>query len=397
MTSHAATEVRSLTLRKDKEFALLRGHPWVYGEAFKDVPDDLEMGEAVALRSHKGMDLGLGYVDLDSPILVRRIDGRPGDGFAERITGRITAAVALRRSWFDPKSTDAWRVINGEGDGIPGLVVDRFGTALSLQVYSAGLEPWLDHIVERLRRELPEIKLIWRRDQVKRAKRVGDGLLLGDRAPDSIEFRENGMKFRADLVSGQKTGFFLDQRDNRDLVRRIARGKRVANVCGYTGAFSVAALTGGATSVVTVDLAGPALREAERNLVLNGFAVKPGDLVTADMFAYLEDSSGPKFDLLIVDPPSMAKNRRDVPNALRAYTKLNRLAMGRLNPRGLLFTASCSSQVGRDDFLSAVTDAARSCGRFTRILAETHHGIDHPIGLGHPEGRYLHGLLLEVA
>ena len=389
--------VRSLTLRKDKEFALLRGHPWVYGEAFKEIPADLAMGEAVALRSHKGMDLGLGYVDLDSPILVRRIDGRPGESIEKRISGRIAAAVALRRSWFDPKTTDGWRVINGEGDGIPGLVVDRFAHALSLQVYSAGLEPWLDLVVRSLRRELPEIKVIWRRDQVKRAKRVGDGLLLGDKAPDAVEFRENGLKFRADLVSGQKTGFFLDQRDNRDLVRRIARGKRVANVCGYTGAFSVAALAGGATSVVTVDLAGPALREAERNLRLNGFPVKPDDLVTADMFAYLEEAMGLSFDLLIVDPPSMAKNRRDVPNALRAYTRLNRLAIGRLNAGGMLFTASCSSQVGRDDFLGAVTEAARAGGRFARILAETHHAIDHPIGLGHPEGRYLHGLLLEVA
>ncbi|MBF0500698.1 MAG: class I SAM-dependent rRNA methyltransferase [Candidatus Riflebacteria bacterium] len=424
---------RTLILKKDKEFSLLRGHPWIYREAVKEPPPDLAMGEEVILRSHKGFDLGCGYVDPDSPILVRRVEGAANADLRARLCDRIAAAVALRRSLFDEKTTNAWRAINGEGDGIPGLVVDRYGTALSLQIYSLGLEPYLDIIVTALRKALPEVTLIRRRDQVRRARTAAgsshghafdphsrlsktnetsdrsrktgkdqkntedhDALLLGRTMPPFVAFSENGMKFRADLVGGQKTGFFLDQRDNRDLIRRVARGRRCANVCGYTGAFTVAALAGGAKSCVTVDIAEPALREAEKIIQLNGFAAAKHDFITADMFKFLENTKNGPYDLLIVDPPSMAKSRRDVPLALKAYTRLNRLAFSRVAPGGLLFTASCSAQVGRDDFISAVTDALRSTGRFARFLVESHHAPDHPIAVGHPEGRYLHGLLIEV-
>ncbi|MFZ2960080.1 MAG: class I SAM-dependent rRNA methyltransferase [Candidatus Ozemobacteraceae bacterium] len=404
---------RTLTLKKDKEFALLRGHPWVYREAVKEPPADLAMGEEVLLRSHKGFELGRGYVDPDSPILIRRVEGRAEADLRSRIHDRILAAVALRRSLFDEKKTNAWRAINGEGDGIPGLVVDRYGTALSLQIYSLGLEPYLSIIVGALRKALPEVTLIRRRDQVRRARtgssgsntlnsadddghRADGALLLGRSMPPFVTFSENGLKFRADLVGGQKTGFFLDQRDNRDLVRRIARGRRCANVCGYTGAFTVAALVGGAKSCITVDIAAPALREAEENLRLNGCSFSKQDFVVADMFKFLENPASGMFDLLIVDPPSMAKNRRDQPVAIKAYTRLNRLAFARVAPGGLLFTASCSAQVGRDDFLGVVTEAARAAGRSARLLVESHHASDHPIALGHIEGRYLHGLLIEV-
>ncbi len=388
-------DIAELILKKDKEFGLRRGHYWVYREAVKRIPDHLETGSEVLVVSHKGDDLGRGYIDLDSPILVRRIDGDSEQSLDTLIRKRITDAVRLRRSCFDEKHTNGYRVVNGEGDGIPGLIVDRYAAALSVQLYSLGLEPWVDTICETLRRELPGIRWIYRRNQVRRAKSGGDALVFGRDFPGTITFLENGLSFRVDLASGQKTGFFLDQRDNRALIRQMARGKTVANVCGYTGGFSVAALAGGARSVITVDSAGPALEEAARNLELNGYAIDRNPLEKADMFRFLEDHPQ-AYDLLIVDPPSMAKNRGDVPQALRAYQKLNQLALEAVKPHGLLFTASCSAYVGREDFLKTMSFAAQSTRRTTRILAETHHAIDHPISLGHPESRYLHGLLLAV-
>ncbi|HNV71948.1 MAG TPA: class I SAM-dependent methyltransferase, partial [Candidatus Ozemobacteraceae bacterium] len=228
-------EAAELILKKDKEFGLRRGHYWVYREAVKRIPESLDTGSEVRVVSHKGDDLGRGYVDIDSPILVRRIDGDPELSLDKLIRTRVIDAVRLRRSCFDEKQTTGYRLINGEGDGIPGLVVDRYASALSVQLYSLGLEPWFSAICETLRREISGIRWIYRRNQVRRAKAGGDGLVFGRDFPGSVTFLENGMSFRVDLASGQKTGFFLDQRDNRALIRTVARGKTVANVCGYTG------------------------------------------------------------------------------------------------------------------------------------------------------------------
>jgi len=232
---------------------------------------------------------------------------------------------------------------------------------------------------------------------VKRASGPAAGLIFGKDMPEKLRFRENGLKFQTDLMSGQKTGFFLDQRDNRALIRQVARGRKAANVCGYTGAFTVAALAGGATRVVTVDSAKPALAEASDNLKINGFDPAKNPLIAADMYDFLDSDRSETFDLLVVDPPSMARNRADLERAVRAYVKLNTLAINRLSPGGLLFTASCTSQLGRDEFASAVTEACRRAGRRARIIRESFHALDHPIALSHPEGRYLKGLLLEIA
>lgn len=386
----------TLRLKKNREFALQKGHPWVFGDALTAPPPALATGDEAAVISHKGESLGIGYVDTDSNILVRLVEGAAGESLDQRIAARLAGAVRLRLGGFDGGDTTAYRLVNGEGDGLPGLVIDRYADALSLQLYSLGLEPRLDLIVRTLVAQVPGLRWIWRRNQVKRAATgAGAGLLFGRDLPAKIRFREAGLQFQTDLQHGQKTGFFLDQRENRQLVRRFARGRRVANVCGYTGGFTVAAIAGGAVRTLTIDTARPALVEAEANLALNCFAGPAHELRAADMFEFLA-APGEAFDLIVLDPPSMARSQADVPQALKAYHKLNHDALRRLPCGGLLFTASCTGHVHRDAFLEMLVQAALRARRPVRLLAETHHAPDHPVALGHPEGRYLKGFLLEV-
>jgi 23S rRNA (cytosine1962-C5)-methyltransferase len=386
-----------LELKKDRDFAVFSGHPWVYREAVKAFPEKILPGSPVEVFSHRGQFLGLALADPESTIVLRVLSGsRPGEEIREVIKRNISQAAAIRRAGFDPARTNACRVINGEGDGLSALIVDQFADALSLQTYSPAWEPYIDLVVETLHGLFPEVKWIYRRNQVRRAETTREGCIFGRNFPGKIRFRENDRLFEADLAHGQKTGFFLDQRDNRHLVGSLASGRRVANVCGYTGAFSVYALTGGAEEVVTVDSAAPALEQAKINLALNGFSSRDNPLVRADMLEFLKQETPGRFDLIVLDPPSMAKARKDVPRALNTYRALNQAAAKALKPGGLLFTASCSSQVGREDFLRVIQEASRKAETKMKLLAETHHGLDHPIALGHPEGRYLHALLLEV-
>jgi len=389
--------IQSIRLKKNKEFALLKGHPWVFREAVAQGACELRTGQEAVVISHKGEYLGRGYIDADSNILIRLVVGNEEDSISRRIERRLAQAVRLRESFFLDQKTTAWRLVNGEGDGIPGLVIDRYSDALSLQIYSLGLEPFLDLIVGTLLKLIPGLRWIWRRNQVRRAAASeGAGLLHGSDLPEEIRFQECGLQFQTDLKHGQKTGFFLDQRENRQLVRRFARGRRLANVCGYTGGFTVAAIAGGASRTLTIDTAQPALEEAQANLSLNRFSAKCHETRRMDMFDFLANP-GEEFDLIVLDPPSMARSQADLPQALRAYQKLNLEAMKCLPPGGLLFTASCSSHVSRDAFLEALTQAALRARRQARILCETQNAPDHPVSLGHPEGRYLKGILMEMA
>jgi len=385
-----------LYLKKNKEFSLMKGHPWAYGEAFREVPERLATGDLVEVRSHRDQLMGFGYADVDSKILVRMLPLANGETLSAGIGRLVRAAVAMRLERFSGGETTAYRLVNGEGDSIPGLIIDRYDRAVSLQIYSLGLEPALPAVVKAIRELLPEVKWVWRRNQIRLARADAAGLIYGSNLPDKIEFREYGLKFSTDLVNGQKTGFFLDQRENRNLVRSVASGRSFLNVCGYTGAFTVAAAAGGATHSVTVDIARPALIEAERNLRLNSLALTSHKLVAADMYEYLTQCRQGSFDLVVLDPPSMAKNRRDAEKALRAYRRLNQLGAKVVSSGGYLFTASCTSQVSREEFLESVRDGVAAAGRRAMIVHESFHAADHPIALAHPEGRYLKGLLLKI-
>lgn len=385
-----------LTLKKNKEFSLLKGHPWAYSEAFREIPGSLATGDRVEVYSHKEQYLGVGYADIDSKILVRMLPIGRDESFEAGIRRLVRQAISHRIEFFKNADTNAFRLVNGEGDGIPGLIADRYAGAVSLQIYSLGLEPLVPVIVSSIRESLEGIRWIWRRNQIRLAKTASAELIYGSGMPDKIEFRENGLKFTTDLVNGQKTGFFLDQRDNRDLIKSLAKGRSLLNVCGYTGAFTVAAIAGGARSSVTVDTARPALVEAENNLRLNGFTGNSHKMVCTDMYEYLKDCEAGSFDIVVLDPPSMAKSRKDSEKAIRAYKKLNQSGVRAVKAGGLLFTASCTSQVSRGEFLDAVREAVAAAGRRAMIVKESFHAPDHPIALAHMEGQYLKGLLLKV-
>lgn len=386
---------KELQLKKNREFSLLKGHPWLYHEAIKEIPASIKTGDIVDLFSHKQQWLGCGYVDTSSKILVRVLPLAKEETPEKGIARLVERAISLRHSFFAGNHTDSCRLINGEGDFLPGLIVDRYADALSMQIYSLGLEPFVKTIVDAICRQIPNLRWIWRRNQIRLAKQESSQLIFGKNLPEKIIFHENGLKFSTDLVNGQKTGFFLDQRDNRQLIRNLAAGKTFLNVCGYTGAFTVAAAAGKAVSSVTVDIAKPALVEAEANLKLNGLTTAAHQLVCADMYEYLQNNSR-QYDLVVLDPPSMAKSRKDSEKAIRAYQKLNICGMKVVKPGGILFTASCTSQVGREEFLNAVRDAASKTGRQAQIIGESYHAIDHPTALAHAEGRYLKGLLLRL-
>ncbi len=386
-----------LVLKKDKDFALLRGHPWAFAEAFKALPENLNTGDIAEVFSHKDTFIGNGYIDKDSTILVRMIPTNKGESFDKAIYRLVKQAVALRKEFFnEPEKTNAYRVINGEGDGLPGLIADYYNGAISLQIYSLGLHPYIDIIVKALRDSLQNVKWVYQRNEIRLAKTSSAKLVFGKNLPEKIEFKENGLKFSTDLINGQKTGFFLDQRENRHLIRSIAKGKSLLNVCGYTGAFTVAAIAGGCNSSVTVDIAKPALEEAEKNLKLNGFLNKNHKIVVSDMYDYLDKCKEKSFDIVVLDPPSMAKNKKDHDRAVRAYKKLNQTGVKAVKEGGFLYTASCTSQVSRQDFLNAVKDGIAASGRRAVIIKETFHTFDHPTALAHSEGPYLKGLLLRI-
>lgn len=390
-------KTHKLCLKKDKEFTLLRGHPWAFAEAFKTLPENIKTGDVAEVFSHKDVYIGSGYIDTDSKILVRMIPVNKEETIEKAIPRLVKQAVFLRKEFFDnPKETNAYRVINGEGDGLPGLIADYYNGAVSLQIYSLGLQPYIDIVIKALRDSLQNVKWIYQRNEIRLAKTASAKLVFGKNLPTKIEFLENGLKFSTDLVNGQKTGFFLDQRENRQLIRSISKGKSLLNVCGYTGAFTVAAIAGGCKSSVTVDIAKPALDEAEANLRLNGYFNNNHKLVVSDMYDYLAKCKEKSFDIVVLDPPSMAKNRKDHDKAIRAYKKLNLEGVKAVKEGGYLYTASCTSQVSRQDFLNAVKEGIGASGRRAVIIKETFHTYDHPTALAHSEGSYLKGILLRI-
>lgn len=385
-----------LVIKKNKEFSLLNGHPWVFKDAIKKVPDDIRTGDTVSFISQKGRYVGQGIVDTSSRIFVRMINCSATETIDVAIKRLIASAINLRQSFFPNKATNAYRLINGEGDGIPGLIIDKYADAIAIQIYTLALEPFLDVIKSTLLKLLPNTKWIWRRNQIRLATSSKSGLIFGKNMPEKILFNEYGMKFSTDLVNGQKTGFFLDQRENRNLIKSISRGKNLLNVCGYTGAFTVAAAMGGATQSTTVDIARPALEEAERNFELNHMQSSKHKTVCEDMYTFMEKAESDTYDLIVLDPPSMAKNRNDLTKAMRAYRKLNKLGFKLVKSGGYIFTASCTSQLTRETFYDIIKEVAGKSGRQTKIVHESFHAPDHPISTTHPEGKYLKAFLIRV-
>ncbi|MBF1384012.1 class I SAM-dependent rRNA methyltransferase [Prevotella aurantiaca] len=400
---------KKIVLKKGKEESLLRKHPWVFSGAILKLDETLEEGELVQVYTHNGNFIGVGHFQIGS-ITVRILSFSDVPIDADFWQSRLKAAWAVReaigviRPEGDGASTTGetvnttYRLVHGEGDNLPGLIVDVYGTTCVLQAHSVGMHVSRFAIADALRAVMDEkIDSIYYKSETtlpfKAELGQENGFLYGD--TDNNIAIENGLKFHIDWLRGQKTGFFIDQRENRSLLEYYAKGRSVLNMFCYTGGFSVYAMRGGAKMVHSVDSSAKAVELTNENIALNF----PGDnrhaAICEDAFKYLDDNDG-KYDLIVLDPPAFAKHRSALKNGLRGYTRLNVKGFERIKKGGILFTFSCSQVVTKENFRQAVFTAAAQAGRKVRILHQIHQPADHPINIYHLEGEYLKGLVLYV-
>ncbi len=396
--------IARIYLRRGKEESLLRRHPWIFSGALERIEcagDGIAEGEIVDVYTSRGEFIARGHYQIGS-IAVRVLA-------FERVAidrawwcGRIGEAYALRRalSLTDNPSTDCYRLVHGEGDSLPGLVVDIYGTTAVVQCHSVGMyrsrsviadaicecyDGRIEAVYDKSSQTLP----------FKADLGAVDGYLRGRAAQMPLTVSENGLLYNVDWEHGQKTGFFLDQRVNRDLVRRYARGRNVLNTFCYTGGFSVNAFAGGAAEVCSIDSSERAVQLAEKNVRLNFGDGARHTALAVDAVEYLK-SIGDRYDMIILDPPAFAKHHKVLGNALQGYKRINARAMSQIRPGGILFTFSCSQAMSRDLFRTTVFSAAAIAGRRVRILHQLTQPADHPVNIYHPEGEYLKGLVLYV-
>ncbi len=387
----------NLRLARDLTRTIKRGHPWVFADALRRLPTAPAGTPAVLLDNKKGRPIALGFYDPGSPLAFRICDTDPdtrlNNAWAERLLDR---ALALRQIFADGDTT-GYRLFNGEGDGLPGLICDVYGHTAVMQLDGPGPQNFwrAEGVAQWVTAHLP-IKHVYLKAQ-SRDKGTGQ-LLVGALPTEPVPFLENGVKFTADVLNGQKTGFFLDQRHNRQLIRQVARGRHTLNLFGYTGGFSVYAGLGGATHVTTVDSAGPALQSATEHWQQNGLPARQHRAEKADAFNFLEDAGKKKmvWDLVVVDPPSFAASTQMVAKAARAYQRLFTAAATVTRPGQLLAVASCSSHITLPNFLSICEEAVSAARRRATVLAIKGQPADHPTPLPFSEFRYLKFVLMRV-
>jgi 23S rRNA (cytosine1962-C5)-methyltransferase len=389
--------MRRLVLEPGRDAPVRRGHPWIFSRAIREGLDGADPGEPVRVVTASGAFVAVGYANPRTTIAVRvlSLDDEPVG--AALVARRLEDALALRRTLLPPDAT-AYRVLNGEGDLLPGVVVDRYGEVVVCQLLTAGAARLAPLLVEALGAQLAPRTILERSEGGVRAEEGlagARGLLAGSEPPVPHVIDDGDTRFLVDVLHGQKTGFFLDQRDTRALVRRLAEGRRVLNAFAYTGAMSIAAARGGAREVVSVDSSAPALELAREAWRANDLPEVQGRFVEADVFEYLREEREP-FDLVILDPPPFVRRRRDLTAGLRGYKDVNLQALRRLAPGGWLVTCSCSQHVSREAFRDVVSAAAADARRPARLVAAAGHPVDHPIALAHPEGEYLKVLLLRA-
>ncbi|WJF90167.1 class I SAM-dependent rRNA methyltransferase [Paraburkholderia bonniea] len=396
-----------VTLKSSKEKSLLRRHPWVYANAIERVAGKPASGATVLVQAHDGRFLARAAWSGHSQIRARVWsfdEAEPIDhAFFKR---RIQRALLHRQAMVH--NTGAVRLIFGEADGLPGLVVDHYTGAdapqrgqLVCQFMAAGVEAWKEAIVAALIAVTGCPNVYERSDVSIRAKEGLEqitGVLAGEAPPETLVVSENGVRYHVDVLHGHKTGFYVDQRDNRALVQQMAAGRDVLNCFCYTGGFSLAALAGGAQRVVSIDSSGEALALAQRNVTVNGFDAARATWLDADAFKTLRHlhDDGERFDLIVLDPPKFAPSREHVDRAARAYKDINLTGFKLLRPGGLLFTYSCSGAIDAELFQKIVAGAAADARVDARILRRLGAGMDHPLLSAFPEGEYLKGLLLQV-
>ena len=390
---------KKVYLKAGKEESLKRFHPWVFSGAIARIEGEPEEGEIVEVYTSKKEFIACGHFQIGS-IAVRVLTFRQEEINRDFWKRRLEVALDLRRSLnlVDNPENNTYRLVHGEGDNLPGLIIDVYGQTAVMQAHSAGMHVYRMEIAEALSEVMGDIvKNIYYKSETTLPFKADlgpeNGFIKGG-SPENVAL-ENGLKFHVDWLKGQKTGFFVDQRENRHLLERYSKGRNVLNMFCYTGGFSFYAMRGGANLVHSVDSSAKAIDLTNQNVELNF----PGDArhqaFAEDAFKYL-DRMGDQYDLIILDPPAFAKHRDALRNALRGYSKLNAKAFEKIKPGGILFTFSCSQVVDKRDFRNAVFTAAAQSGRSVRILHQLTQPGDHPVNIYHPEGEYLKGLVLYV-
>jgi len=387
-------------LKKGKEASLLRFHPWVFSGAVAKIIGDANEGDIVDVYTSQGDFIATGHYQVGS-ISVRVLSFEKRTIDKEFIKERLVAAYNMRKSMnldFSERN-NTFRLVHGEGDFLPGLIVDIYGSTAVMQAHSVGMHSLKDTIAEAIIDVFDgRVNCVFYKSETtlpyKANTGAEDGYLIGE---DKVALAtENGLKFLIDWEKGQKTGFFIDQRDNRALVERYAKGRRVLNMFCYTGGFSCYAMRGGALEVHSVDSSAKAIALTDKNIENNFGSDSRHKSFAVDAFKFLDDMKVGEYDFIILDPPAFAKHRDALKNALQGYKRLNAKAFEKIKSGGILFTFSCSQVVNKDQFRLAVFSAAAMSGRKVRILNFLTQGADHPINIYHPEGEYLKGLVLYV-
>jgi len=385
-----------ITLKNGREASLLRGHPWVFSGAIAGMKGQPSDGDIVLAKDSRGQPLALGFfngrTDISFRVLTRDCNQAVDAAFWNE---RVQAALELRRRLVNAK-TNAYRLMNAEGDGCPGLIVDVYDDTQVISVTTAGMEKQKQNILDALIAHLKPARIYEQsagRSRGLEGLQDSRGFIYGDDQRGAVRIMENGYSFDVDFIGGQKTGFFLDQRGSREKLGALSRDRTVLNCFCYTGAFSVYAAAGGAKKVFSLDISKSACAAASEHLRLNGLSMVDHPVIETDVFQYLRDLRE-HFDLIVLDPPAFAKTKRDVPKASRGYKEINLQAMKHLARGGMLATFSCSNFIEEDLFYKIVQGAARDAQSDLQLLDRFSAGPDHPLALGHPEGRYLKGLLV---
>ncbi|MDY4499093.1 MAG: class I SAM-dependent rRNA methyltransferase [Prevotella sp.] len=390
---------RKVYLKKGKEESLKRFHPWIFSGAIQSTEGELEEGEVVRVITAGGEFIAVGHYQIGS-IAVRVLSFSDVTIDDEFWSSRLRSAFRMRQSIgiVDNPHNNTYRLVHGEGDNIPGLVIDVYGDTAVMQAHSVGIHQQRLAIARCLVEVAGyRVKNVYYKSETTLPYKADlgqeDGFIVGG-SDDNVAM-ENGLKFHVDWLKGQKTGFFVDQRENRSLLERFSHGKKVLNMFCYTGGFSFYAMRGGAELVHSVDSSAKAIELTTRNVEMNFPGDTRHEAFCEDAFKYL-DRMGDRYDLIILDPPAFAKHRGALHNALKGYTRLNQKAFEKIQPGGILFTFSCSQVVTKDNFRNAVFTAAALAGRKVRILHQLHQPADHPVNIFHPEGEYLKGLVVYV-
>jgi 23S rRNA (cytosine1962-C5)-methyltransferase len=391
--------VKTLVLKPGKEKSVLRKHPWIFSGAINKFlgNEEPENGELVSVEDAKGNFLAVGHYQKAtiSVRIISFIKQKIDDAFWRE---KLNSAYALRKTanLVKNKHTNIYRLVHAEGDGLPGLIIDIYGNTAVMQCHSAGMYKVREQIAQQLV-ELAIVSNVYDKSAESLSKNTGitaENAYLIKNTPIETNFLENNLQFYIDWEAGQKTGFFIDQRNNRALLEKYSNNKNVLNTFCYTGGFSVYALRGGAKKVVSVDYSEKAIELTNKNVNLNKYTNHKA--ITTDAFAYLKEITENEFDLIILDPPAFAKHQKSKHNAIQGYKRLNKIALQKIQSGGILFTFSCSQVITPDIFYKTIYSAALETGRNIRILHKLGQPEDHPVNIYHPEGEYLKGLVLYV-